>query len=149
MSKKNSRKSRNKKKFGNKIQIHVAKKIQEPWVQDIERCIRENLAAIRHDINPKYADCINNELLINYYVDKYSINHGPGSSLNEDAKKSIAKHMSGMEHVVKKIQEPWVKDILWCIRENLTAIRDDVNPKYSDDIDNPQKVQNIINYYVE
>ena len=77
------------------------------------RCIRENLAAIRNDINPKYADCINNQLLINYYVDKYSTIHGPESSLNEDAKKSIAKHMSGMEHVVKKIQEPWVQDILW------------------------------------
>ena len=77
------------------------------------RCIRENLAVIRHDISPKYADCINNELLINYYVDKYSNNHGPGSSLDEDAKKSIAKHMSGMEHVTKKIQEPWVQDILW------------------------------------
>ena len=80
---------------------------------DLLRCIRENLAVIRHDISPKYADCINNELLINYYVDKYSTNHGPGSSLNEDAKKSIAKHMSGMEHVVKKIQEPWVQDIFW------------------------------------
>ena len=36
MSKKNSRKSRNKKKSGS-FKEHVAKKIQEPWVQDIER----------------------------------------------------------------------------------------------------------------
>ena len=34
-------------------------------------------------------------------------------------------------------------DLLRCIRENLTAIRDDVNPNYADDIDHPQKVQNL------
>ena len=82
---------------------------------DLLRCIRENLTAIRNDVNPKYADDLDNpqkvQNIINYYVEKYSTNHGPGSSLNEDAKKSIAKHMSGMEHVVKKIQEPWVQDI--------------------------------------
>ena len=60
---------------------------------DLFRCIRENLTAIRNDVNRKYADDIDNpqkvQNMINYYVDKYSTNHGPGSSLNEDAKKSI------------------------------------------------------------
>ena len=64
------------------------------------RCIRENLTAIRNDVNPKYTDELDNpqkvQNIINYYVDKYSINHGPGSSLNEDAKKSIAKFVRRM-----------------------------------------------------
>ena len=61
---------------------------------DLLRCIRENLTAIRNDVNPKYADDLDNpqkvQNIINYCVEKYSTNHGPGSSLNEDAKKSIA-----------------------------------------------------------
>ena len=67
---------------------------------DLLRCIRENLTAIRNDVNPKYTDELDNpqkvQNIINYYVDKYSITHGPGSSLNEDAKKSIAKFVRRM-----------------------------------------------------
>ena len=38
--------------------------------------------------------------MIGYYVKKFSANHSPGSSLNEDAKKAIAKLVRGM--VVKE-----------------------------------------------
>merc|ERR1712200_18280 len=51
------------------------------------------MGAIRNDVNPEYADDLDNpqkvQNIINYCVKKYSTNHGPGSSLNEDAKKSI------------------------------------------------------------
>ena len=62
------------------------------------RCIRDNLAEIRNDINHKYAADIETKQqnMINYYVKKYSANHAPGSSLNEDAKKAIAKLVRGM-----------------------------------------------------
>ena len=57
------------------------------------RCIRDNLAEIRNDINHKYAADIETKQqnMINYYVKKYSANHAPGSSLNENAKKAIAQ----------------------------------------------------------
>ena len=68
------------------------------------RCIRENLAEIRNDVNHKYAATIDDpktvQKMIGYYVNKYSANHAPGSSLNEDAKKAIAKLVRGM--VVKE-----------------------------------------------
>ena len=64
------------------------------------RCVRDNLAAIRGNVNPKYAPRIDNgqieQKFVNYYSSKFSANHSSESILNDKEKYTIVKNIRNM-----------------------------------------------------
>ena len=56
-------------------------------------CVRDNLAAIRSQVKPKYGARMDSgeieKKFVSYYINKFSGNHTPGSVLTEKEKTSI------------------------------------------------------------
>ena len=64
------------------------------------RCVRDNLAEIRGNANPKYAGKIDNgemeRKFVNFYNNKFSHNHTPKSFLTEREKVTIVNTINNM-----------------------------------------------------
>ena len=105
------------------------------------------MAEIRSDVNQKYATKIDTgeieQKFVRFYISKFSRKHTPKSFLAEGEKKRIkiksVRNMaakSGSLELIKKFSQPWKRDIIKCVHDNLALIRSEVNPKYGAELDN-------------